>query len=90
VSLSPYPLSEPLLQIRPPFHFSRYEIHQKLVNFLVPVPNVSVNEDTTNELFNSLFGQKNSGGLGASKADESADEHQQEDDVVPSEDERIF
>ena len=49
------------------------------MNFLVPVPATAWHEEMTAELFNNLFGQK------ATHAPQNG-----VDDVVASEDERIF
>ena len=64
---------------------SRYEAHAKLVNFLVPVPTATWHEEMTTELFNNLFGQK-----ATHSSQNGAADNDEVDDVVASEDERIF
>lgn len=77
LSISVFPNNFSTLSLPP-----RYELHQKLVNFRVPIPTNSWHEEMISELFNNLFGQKNS--------HQATGAAQEEDDVVPSEDERIF
>lgn len=36
----------------------RYAVHQKLVNYLAPIPDIQWTENAKTELFNSLFGNK--------------------------------